>query len=148
MAAGYNYSESGIERIWLRGGYTETPTKYGPGLSIKDFSGLHAAITAYLIDRPSLFNGETLRFLRLELDVSMEELAVAMGVDADLIQEMEREADRPLPMDIGLNLRDVASRNLGIEVGPIVENAKWHPIWFDYQDGWKRISRTIQQAFI
>ena len=40
----YHFIESGLPNIWLRNGYTEENSPYGPTVAFEDIFGLHRAI--------------------------------------------------------------------------------------------------------
>jgi len=92
MTQGYHYKESGLDNVWLHGGVERHDTSYGPGISIRDVDGLHAAIGLSLADRQEQLSGMEVRFLRHELDLSQRALGDLLGVTAITVARWEKEA--------------------------------------------------------
>lgn len=85
----YHYTESGLQNVWLRNGYTKHETDYGEGVSIRDVDGLHRAIGLSLARRPRL-TGTQLRFLRKEMGMSQHVFAQLIGTSEQTISLWER----------------------------------------------------------
>jgi putative transcriptional regulator len=79
----YHYLDSGLENVFLEGGFEVIDTPYGQGVAIGDLDGLHQCIADCLVKKPMPLNGREFRFLRTELDLSQS----AMG---DLCGRKER----------------------------------------------------------
>ncbi|EMO2348194.1 TPA: helix-turn-helix domain-containing protein [Acinetobacter baumannii] len=91
----YHYEECGLSNIWLRNGFTiENDEDYGELVSIESVHELHNAIGLFLITQKPDLNGEEIRFLRKELNLSQKNLAGLLGVSETSIRHWE--ADRGL----------------------------------------------------
>lgn len=86
----YRYTTCGLENIVLKNGYTIKETPYGTGVSIDDIDGLHRAIAADIIRKPSRMTGEEFRFLRKEQDLTQAEMAAILGVSEQTVLAWER----------------------------------------------------------
>jgi len=92
----YHYRESGLDNIFLIDGFRVHKTKYGRGVSIDNTEGLHKAIGRWLIDLPKPLNGAELRFLRLEMDLSQNQLAALIGSTEQNVRRWEKTRKRPV----------------------------------------------------
>lgn len=93
----YHYTESGLDNIYLRDGYTIHNTPYGEGVSIVDTEGLHNAIGRWLISLPKPLNGAELRFLRLEMEITQRNLAAILGTTEQTLSLWERHRNKAMP---------------------------------------------------
>lgn len=87
----FNYTDSGLDNVWLVNGYTEHKTAYGDGVSIDDLPGLHMAIASSLTSKPGDLTGAEFLFLRKELNMSQQALAEVFGVKEGTIRNLERK---------------------------------------------------------
>lgn len=88
----YHYEECGLSNVWLQDGYSiENDEEYGELVSIHSVHQLHEAIGIYLITHKSLLNGEEIRFLRKEMNLSQKNLAGLLGVGETSIRAWEAE---------------------------------------------------------
>ncbi|MDS7931835.1 helix-turn-helix domain-containing protein [Acinetobacter sp. V102_4] len=86
----YHYEESGLSNIWLQNGFTiENDEDFGELVSIQSVYDLHNAIGLYLITHKPELNGEEIRFLRKELNLSQRNLAGLLGVGESSIRHWE-----------------------------------------------------------
>ena len=88
-----------MRNVWLANGYEEHETPYGPGTSIHDVEGLHAAIARGLINKPGKLSGTELRFLRQEMNLSQAKLATMLGNDAQTVALWEKRGSQPKMAD-------------------------------------------------
>lgn len=93
----YHYTESGLDYIWLRNGYTEEETPWGPGVAIDNVEGLHKVIALALARKEARLTGAEFRFLRRELDLSQRQIAAMWKVSEQTIANYEKGA-RPIPV--------------------------------------------------
>ena len=69
----YHYEECSLSHIWLCNGYTiEQDEEYGELVSIHSVHDLHNAIGLHLITNKLELNGEEIRFLRKEMNLSQK----------------------------------------------------------------------------
>lgn len=88
----YHYEECGLSNVWLQDGYSiEIDEEYGELVSIHSVHQLHDAIGYFLItNRPEL-NGEEIRFLRKEMNLSQKNLAGLLRVGESSIRNWEND---------------------------------------------------------
>ncbi|KGK42947.1 hypothetical protein LH51_03460 [Nitrincola sp. A-D6] len=87
----YHYRSCGLPNVYLKNGYTEHTTDYGPGVSIEDIEGLHKAIALAITESPTKMTGAEFRFLRKELNLSQKRLGDAMGVEDQTVAGWEKK---------------------------------------------------------
>jgi len=92
----YQYTESGLDNVYLENGFTIHETKYGEGVSIQDTAGLHRVIGLWLVELPKPLNGAELRFLRIEMDLSQKHLATIIGSTEQTVRRWEKARNRPI----------------------------------------------------
>lgn len=97
----YRYEECGLSNVWLHDGYKiEEDELYGELVSISSVSDLHKAIGLYLINEKPELNGEEIRFLRKELNLSQKNLAGLIGVNESSVRNWETDrGDMSKPAD-------------------------------------------------
>jgi DNA-binding transcriptional regulator YiaG len=93
----YHYKESGLDNVFLENGFKIHRTKYGKGVSIEDTEGLHRALGRWLIELPKPLIGAELRFLRLEMDLSQNQLAQIIGSAEQNVRRWEKPRNRAIP---------------------------------------------------
>jgi DNA-binding transcriptional regulator YiaG len=76
----YHYLESGLDNVFLMGGFQFDHGPSGRTVAIQDIEGLHQAIARALIGKRQRLTGKEFRFLRTELLLSQAALAHALGV--------------------------------------------------------------------
>ncbi len=94
----YHYTESGLQNVWLRNGFTLHETPYGKGVAIHDVEGLHRAIGKSLAQKSHL-TGAELRFLRKELGLPQSGLAALVGTSEQNVSLWERRGKIPKSSD-------------------------------------------------
>lgn len=88
----YHYQECGLSHVWLHDGYTIENSPYGETVSITAVNELHKVIGLYLVENKPELNGEEIRFLRKEMNLSQKNLAGLLGVGETSVRGWE--ADR------------------------------------------------------
>lgn len=116
----YHYTECGLQNVWLRNGYTQHKTKYGPGTAIHDVDGLNKAIGRALANRPHL-TGAELRFLRKELELSQAALANLMGTSEQNVSLWERRGRIPKLADRMVKLIYIEHSGGNVKVREMIE---------------------------
>lgn len=88
----YHYEECGLSNIWLQNGFTiEEDDEYGELVSISSVHELHDTIGLFLITQKPELNGEEIRFLRKELNLSQKNLAGLLGVGETSVRNWESD---------------------------------------------------------
>jgi putative transcriptional regulator len=85
----YHYIDSGLKNVWLESGYTIHQTECGEGVSIHDLDGLHKIIGLDIAEKTLLLDGDDVRFLRKEMDLTQNSLAAMLRVTEDSIRNYE-----------------------------------------------------------
>lgn len=86
----YHYRESGLPNVYLRSGYREVQTPYGPSVVIEDVEGLHAAIAEMLVNERPYLTGAEVRFIRRYLDKTQSQFAGLLGVTEQSARRWEK----------------------------------------------------------
>ena len=89
MATQYHYTESGLDNVWLAGGFEYVDHPSGRHVKIKDIEGLHRAIGETLIQRKKNLTGKEFRFLRKEMLMSQAILAKLLEVTEQTMNRWE-----------------------------------------------------------
>jgi len=89
----YQYTDSGLDNVYLENGYTIHQTPYGEGVSIEDTDGLHQAIGQWLVSLPKPLTGAECRFLRLEMGMTQRDLAASLGLEEQAVRRWEKNRD-------------------------------------------------------
>ncbi|MEB3754894.1 helix-turn-helix domain-containing protein [Acinetobacter sp. MD2(2019)] len=88
----YHYEECGLSNVWLIDGFEiEHDEAYGELVSIASVNELHKTIGLYLINEKPELNGEEIRFLRKELNLSQKNLAGILQVDESTVRNWESD---------------------------------------------------------
>lgn len=85
----HQYRDSGLDNVWIEGGYEEISSPYGDGVVIHDLNGLHRCIAQCLVDKAGPLTGAEFRFLRTELDLSQATLGDLCGRGERTIRDWE-----------------------------------------------------------
>jgi putative transcriptional regulator len=100
MTEKYHYKESGLDYIWLVGGWEIVSSPTGKQLKIKNIEGLHEAIGTMLVKMKKDLTGKEIRFLRQEMRLSQANLAKLLTVTEQTVHRWETgKADIPKPAE-------------------------------------------------
>jgi DNA-binding transcriptional regulator YiaG len=91
----YNYTTCGLDNVWLKNGFKIHTTGYGDGVAIHNLDGLHKAIAKSVVSGSAELTGKEFRFLRVELDLSINSLAAILGEASADIKEWEAGSVAP-----------------------------------------------------
>lgn len=141
----YHYTLCGLGDVYLVNGFTRHDTPYGSGVSIEDVAGLHRVIAEDIIRRRARLDGAEVRFLRKELDLSQNGLAVLLGVDTQTVARWEKgQSDVPGPADrlIRALYREQASGNPEVRglidaMADLDEIEHRHRCFEETSEGWR-----------
>lgn len=86
----YHYTECGLDNIYLLNGYEYVETPRGRGVQIQDIEGLHLAIGRILVREKRNLSGREFRFLRHELNLTQQNLALLLSVDVQAVGRWEK----------------------------------------------------------
>lgn len=101
----YHYTQCGLSNIYLKNGYEVKETPYGKGVSIDNADGLHMAIAKSVIDKIGNLDGEELRFLRIELDLSQKRLGEYLGRTDQAVALWEKTGN--IPKEVNFLVRHI-----------------------------------------
>ncbi len=94
----YHYKTCGLDNIYLRNGVSVVQTPRGEGVHIQDVEGLHRAIGTMLVLERKYLDGKEFRFLRHELRMTQQSLAMLLGVDVQSVARWEKNKTAgPIP---------------------------------------------------
>ena len=118
VTGGYQYTECGLDNIYLVDGFTFVDRPSGREVKITNIDGLHEVIGKMLITDKKNLSGKEIRFLRQEMLMSQAVLAKLLEVAEQTVLRWEKgKADIPKPAEtlIRLLYREhiKASRGLG-----------------------------------
>lgn len=102
----YHYRESGLDNVYLEGGFEIVKSPYGEGVAIEDLEGLHRAIAQCLIEKPAPLSGAEFRFLRTELDLSQEAMGALCGRNERTVRLWETR-EEPIEEPANLLVRHI-----------------------------------------
>jgi putative transcriptional regulator len=108
------YTQCGLDDVWLANGYRVEETEYGRGLAIDHATELHHVIARAIINNPRPVRGKHARFLRVILELSQANLGKLLGVDRATVIRWEKARDKPLTLMADIAIRETyAARVVG-----------------------------------
>jgi DNA-binding transcriptional regulator YiaG len=117
----YHYTECGLDNVWLENGYTERMTPYGKGVSIEDADGLHSVLVSALLEKKGRVTGKELRFLRVELGLSQDNLGRCLGATDQSVSLWERTGKVPATSDALVRLLVIERLRGNVKVTKILD---------------------------
>jgi putative transcriptional regulator len=93
----YQYRGCGLDNVYLEGGVEYIQTPRGWVLHIKEVEGLHRAIGRWLVHEKKELTGKEFRFLRHEINLTLQNLAAILNTDVQNIGRWEREEVDKIP---------------------------------------------------
>ena len=100
----YQYTECGLDNVYLVNGYEFVDTPRGRQVTIKDIDGLHKRIGSIVSEKENL-SGKEVRFLRHEMLMSQSTLAKLLGVSEQAIRRWENgKSQVPKPAEALIRL--------------------------------------------
>lgn len=143
----YQYTECGLENIYLANGFKFMETPRGKAVSIHDIDGLHKAIGLYLVTSKKDLQKKEIRFLREEMLMSQSTLGKLLGVSEQAVRRWETgKTEIPKPSEFLLRIlyrEHVNNQNGKIstllkEIADLENEMNDQPIlFFDSKEGWK-----------
>ncbi len=101
----HHYRVSGLDDIYLLNGFTRESTPYGEVVKIADVVGLHKAIGHRIVTEDKPLSPREFRFLRKNMDLTQEDLAKRLKVDAQTVARYEKDQTAiPGPTDMVLRI--------------------------------------------
>jgi DNA-binding transcriptional regulator YiaG len=113
MAELYQYRESGLDDVYLAGGYRKVDAGGRSFVVIDDIDGLHEAIGRFLIEETRRLTGAQFRFLRTELGLSQAALAHLLDVSEQSVARWEKGKTRRVDAAADRLLRLLYAEHVG-----------------------------------
>ena len=85
------YTDCGLDDVYLVSGYEVEEGHHGKSLSIKNIDELHRAIGRYLAGQKKVLSGKELRFLRKQMNLTQSELGKFVGLTSQQVAQWEKE---------------------------------------------------------
>jgi len=109
----YQYTECGLDNVYLINGYARTHSPSGKGIQIYDIDKLHKVISRNLVEKESPLSPQEFKFLRVESDISHQQLGDLLQKKGLTIANWESGLEEiPMPADNML-------RNIYVELNGI-----------------------------
>jgi DNA-binding transcriptional regulator YiaG len=86
----HHYTESGLDYVWLAGGFVREETAYGPTVMVENATALDHAIAEFIVRHRRHLTGQEVRFLRGLMDMTQEGLGELLGKDAQSVARWEK----------------------------------------------------------
>ncbi|MHC8508746.1 MAG: helix-turn-helix domain-containing protein [Rhodospirillales bacterium] len=86
-----HYTVCGLDYVYLQNGFTCEETEYGPATAVEDIDGLHRAVAFDIIRHRAHLQGQEVRFLRKELDMSQSGLALFFDASHQTVARWEKD---------------------------------------------------------
>ena len=143
----YHYRGAGLDNVYLKNGYREVEYGEETVVSVEDAEGLHRAIAATLIHKPTELSGKEFRFLRIEMDMAQHTLADILSVGEQSLRQWENgktkhvtgSAERLMRVYAGERLlnRDGKIANLLEQLAELDHKAMERMCFEETQGGWE-----------
>lgn len=105
----HHYVESGLDYVWLSGGFVREETAYGLAVMVENATALDHAIAEFVVQHRRHLSGQEVRFLRGLMDLTQEGLGELLGKDAQSVARWEKSKTNIPPTE------DRALRQLFLE---------------------------------
>jgi DNA-binding transcriptional regulator YiaG len=100
----HHYTESGLDTVWLKNGYTVKKTPYGKAVAVIDADSLHKMLAAWLTKKEGRLTGKEFRYLRGMLCLSQLNAAKMLGFTEGAVSLWERTGKVPSAGDALMRL--------------------------------------------
>ena len=143
----YEYTESGLQGIFLHSGYETADIDGETFVSVIDTEGLHRCIGEHIVFNRKELSSEEVKFLRKTLDMTQSELGRWIGQSGQQIARWEKgqstipgPADRLLRAIFLFQTMDEEERDEFIELLQSLDEMDEQPpqrLDFRFEEGWK-----------
>lgn len=117
----HHYTESGLDNVWLKNGYTVRKTPYGKAVAVSDADALHEVLAVWLTRKEGRLTGKEFRYLRGMLCLSQLNAAGLLGVTEGAVSLWERTGKVPAASDALMRLLVLEKLRGDGKVGEIIE---------------------------
>lgn len=106
LAKPYHLTGIGLPDVYLlNGAKIENDPDYGELVTITDVHGLHHAIGFHIVTKLDPMTGDELRFLRKQMELTQEALAVRLRLDVQTIANYEKGKTKNIgPTDVAMRM--------------------------------------------
>ena len=111
----HHYVESGLDYVWLAGGFVREETTYGPTVMVENATELDRAIAEVVVRHRRHLTGQEVRFLRGLMDLTQEELGKLLGKKDDQSVARWERSKTNIPPTEDRALRQVFLEFLGVQ---------------------------------
>ena len=138
----YQYTECGLDNVWLANGYTEANIGGETVVAVQNVEGLLRSIAATIAHKEGRLTPQEVRFLRHEMNESQSALGDLLGVQGQSIANWEK-GRVPIPKAEDVLLRVLYCESIGDSSGAhrILDEAGKAATseyrMFDTEDGWQ-----------
>jgi transcriptional regulator with XRE-family HTH domain len=91
LVESYHYTACGLNNIYLTNGVSILPTPDGSAVIISNLGGLQHAIGIYIAEKQEPMSGPEFRFLRKQMKLTQQDLAMRMKISNQTIANYEKE---------------------------------------------------------
>lgn len=117
----HHYTESGLDHVWLKNGYTVSSTPYGKAVAVTDADALHEVLALWLTRKQGRLTGKEFRYLRGMLGLSQLNASRMLGVTEGAVSLWERTGKVPATSDALMRLLVLEKLQGDGKVGEIIE---------------------------
>jgi len=143
-----HYTGCGLPNVYLVSGWKRERTEYGDAISIKDIHGLHRAIGQHLALTAKTLSGAEVRFLRADMKLTQEELALQLLATGQQVARWETgKTEMPGTADLLLRAlylqhlgQSVLIRKLAKRLRALEEHLQARQEFKPTRDGWKALA--------
>jgi transcriptional regulator with XRE-family HTH domain len=112
----YRYTESGLDNVLIEGAQLIADDEGEGTVTLPNVRGLHRAIAAAIVGKPSSLTGRELRFLRTELEMTQAQLARIVHREPLAISRWERGEISEIEPNAEMIVRLLARERLRLDV--------------------------------
>jgi len=95
----HQLTDGGLNNVWLKNGYTEHRTVYGPGISFQDADGLIRTTCIALCKQPGKLTSTEFNYVRNALLLSKADFGTKLGFDNSAFVQWELNGEMPPEVD-------------------------------------------------
>lgn len=117
----HHYTESGLDNVWLKNGYTVRKTPYGKAVAVVDADALNKLLAVRLTKKEGRLSGKEFRYLRGMLCLSQLNTARMLGVTEGAVSLWERTGKVPSASDTLMRLLVLEKLEGDGKVGVIID---------------------------
>ncbi len=117
----HHYTESGLDNVWLKNGYTVKQTPYGKAVAVMEAVALHERLAEFLANKQGRSTGKEFRYLRGMLCLSQLNAARLLGVTEGAVSLWERTGKVPSASDTVMRLLVLEQLKGDGKVGEIIQ---------------------------